>query len=109
VDLLRLDVGGSEMEALAGARKTIVHHLPTLAVALYHTPNDLLTIPAFLDDLPVELDLFLDDVTLNCTGTVLFARPRAGTRGSLTGEHTINASERRRTIGPRAARRRGLA
>ena len=40
VNFLKLDVEGSEVEALEGARETIQTWKPTLAVALYHKPGD---------------------------------------------------------------------
>jgi FkbM family methyltransferase len=47
-DLLKLDVEGAEIEALTGAREMIRQARPILAVAVYHQPEHLWTIPFLL-------------------------------------------------------------
>jgi FkbM family methyltransferase len=42
---IKLEVEGAEMAALAGAARLIREHRPRLAVAVYHKPDDFLTIP----------------------------------------------------------------
>jgi hypothetical protein len=41
---IKLDIEGSEKEALNGAIKTIKKNLPKLAISIYHRPNDLFEI-----------------------------------------------------------------
>jgi FkbM family methyltransferase len=48
VDLIKLDVEGSEMNVLNGARESILKYRPKLAISLYHRKEDLLGIPEFL-------------------------------------------------------------
>jgi FkbM family methyltransferase len=48
VDLIKLDVEGSEMNVLNGAKKSILKHRPRLAISLYHRKEHLLEIPEFL-------------------------------------------------------------
>lgn len=81
VDFVRLDLDGTELQALIGARKTVLTHRPTLAVSLYHRHEDIVTIPAYLDDVAPDFDFFLDDVTLHGKGVILFARPRPDLHG----------------------------
>jgi len=50
--LIKLEIEGSELAALKGARQTIVRHRPKIAVAAYHRPRDLTT----LLDCMLELD-----------------------------------------------------
>jgi len=38
-------VEGNEMDALTGAKETLVKYKPRLAVCLYHKPSDMWTIP----------------------------------------------------------------
>jgi len=47
---IKLDVEGWELEALKGAQKIIISHLPKLAVCVYHKPDDLWKVPLFLND-----------------------------------------------------------
>ena len=48
VDLIKLDVEGSEMNVLNGARDTIVQWRPKMAISLYHRKEHLFEIPEFL-------------------------------------------------------------
>jgi len=48
VDLIKLDVEGSENNVLDGARKSILKHRPTLAISIYHRKEHLLEIPEYL-------------------------------------------------------------
>jgi FkbM family methyltransferase len=48
---IKLDIEGSEPDALEGARKTIMTHRPKMAVCAYHAPDHLWRIPQMLNDL----------------------------------------------------------
>lgn len=50
VDLIKLDIEGSELPALCGARRILSTYRPDLAIAGYHRPLDLVEIPRFFDD-----------------------------------------------------------
>ena len=45
---IKMDIEGSELQALKGAEKTISTNRPYLAICLYHRKNDLLNIPNYL-------------------------------------------------------------
>ena len=50
VDLIKLDIEGSEIEALKGAIMTIRTYKPLLYICIYHKQEDLYEIPLFIND-----------------------------------------------------------
>ena len=48
VDMLKMDIEGSELNALQGAMKIIIKNNPILAISIYHKFEDLADIPFFL-------------------------------------------------------------
>lgn len=75
VDFIKLDVEGSELKALRGARATLLRFRPRLAIAVYHRVDDLSAIPAYLTGLDVGYRFRLGHTTMNAEETVLFAFP----------------------------------
>jgi len=59
VTLLKMDIEGSELEALKGARNTIIANTPCLAVSLYHRPEDFYTIPQYVYSLNNSYKFYL--------------------------------------------------
>ena len=51
---IKMDVEGGEMDALAGAKETLVRYKPQLAICLYHKPSDMWTIPEFIREILPE-------------------------------------------------------
>jgi FkbM family methyltransferase len=80
VDFIKLDIEGAELMALKGAARTLREFRPRLAVALYHSLDDFICIPAFIDSLEADYELRLDHFTIHSEETVLFARPRGSRR-----------------------------
>ncbi|UCV19778.1 FkbM family methyltransferase [Ferribacterium limneticum] len=77
VDLIKFDIEGAEIPALEGARKTILKFRPRLALCLYHSWDDVITIPKFLDSLGFEYEYEFKWVQLSLgTEGVLLATPR---------------------------------
>ncbi len=52
-DFVKLDIEGSELQALLGGHDTIRKYRPKLAIALYHKPEDIVDIPKFIHNLDV--------------------------------------------------------
>ncbi len=73
VDFIKMDIEGSELAALEGARDTLKRFRPKLALSAYHKPEDLHVLPQYLADLGVGYRLFLDHFSNHFEETVLFA------------------------------------
>jgi len=73
VTMIKMDIEGSELEALKGARKTILRDKPKLAICIYHKPEDMVTIPLFIRGLVPEYKLYVRHHASDQTETVLYA------------------------------------
>lgn len=74
ITFIKMDIEGSEMNALRGAVKTIAKNKPRLAICVYHKPEDILEIPAFILSLVPEYKLYLRHYSnYFATETVLYA------------------------------------
>jgi FkbM family methyltransferase len=78
VDLIKLDVEGAEPNVLCGAEKTIRTFRPRLAISIYHSEDDLLRIPQYIQELDCGYTLTLDHFTIYNEETILFAHPPQG-------------------------------
>jgi hypothetical protein len=59
VDFIKMDIEGSELNALKGAQNTIRKYKPILAICLYHRKKNLLTIPKYIHSLCPEYKFYL--------------------------------------------------
>lgn len=73
IDFIKMDIEGAELNALRGAEKTLKRFRPKLAISVYHKPDDLMTIPKYLDALNLGYQLYLEHHTIHGLETVLFA------------------------------------
>ncbi len=73
--LIKMDVEGYEMDALLGARDTIVQSKPKLAISIYHKPSDLLDIPRFIKSCCPDYKLFLRAHKSLSIDVILYAIP----------------------------------
>ena len=58
-DFIKLDVEGAEMQALLGARETILRDRPELLVSLYHRSEDVFALPLLLSEICDQYDFYL--------------------------------------------------
>lgn len=70
--LLKIDVEGDELKVLTGAAETIRTHAPRIAVACYHSAEQIFHIPRLILDLNPQYRVFLRHYTESFTETVLF-------------------------------------
>jgi FkbM family methyltransferase len=73
--MIKLDVEGSELAALEGARGAIEKGRPILAIAAYHRASDLWRIPRWIDDLGLDYELYVRHHTELAFETVVYASP----------------------------------
>lgn len=73
VTFIKMDVEGAELEALIGAKKTICAWKPKLAISIYHKPEDLIELPAYINKLNPDYRLYLRHYKNTPGDTVLYA------------------------------------
>ncbi|MDR1371650.1 MAG: FkbM family methyltransferase [Dysgonamonadaceae bacterium] len=71
---IKMDIEGSELEALKGAEKTIIANAPKIAVAMYHRSNTFYTIPKYIKSLNPKYRFWIRHYSpLYAYETVLYA------------------------------------
>lgn len=73
IDFLKLDVEGSEIDALRGAVSSLHRFRPKLALSIYHRPDDFFQICDFVHDLGLGYKFYLGHYTIHDEETVLYA------------------------------------
>jgi len=72
---IKMDVEGSELDALKGARQTILSNKPKLAICIYHMQRDFIEIPKYIHNLVPEYKLYVRHHSFSINETVLYAIP----------------------------------
>lgn len=75
ITFIKMDVEGSELESLKGAKNTIKKDKPKLAVCIYHKPEDMITLPLYIKSLVPDYKLYLRHHSNGAGETVLYAMP----------------------------------
>lgn len=73
VTFIKMDVEGSEMETLMGAKESILKYKPKLAVCVYHKNEDLWKLADYVLQLNPEYKIYLRHYTTCSYETVLYA------------------------------------
>ena len=79
IAFIKMDVEGSELEALKGAAHVIQRDMPVLAISAYHKQEDLITLPQFIAGCKNEnfkYDIFLRHHGCTVPELVLYGIPR---------------------------------
>lgn len=70
---IKMDIEGSEMAALKGAKNIIIRNKPKLAICIYHKPEDYYQIPLYLKSLVPEYKFYVRHHFYGYSETVLYA------------------------------------
>ena len=73
VTFIKMDVEGAELQALKGARNSIITYRPRLAICIYHKPADILEIPLYLQSLVSDYKFYIRHYSNHEIETVLYA------------------------------------
>lgn len=73
VTFIKMDIEGSEYDALKGASQIIIDQKPRLAISVYHKDDDIITIPQLLLSLRPDYKFFLRHYSLLSNEIVLYA------------------------------------
>jgi FkbM family methyltransferase len=73
VTFIKMDIEGSEYQAIQGARKTIEKYRPRLAICIYHKPEDIWELPALIHEIDPTYKFYLRHYSFNSAETVLYA------------------------------------
>jgi len=85
VDMIKMDIEGSELKAIKGAAETLKRFKPKLAISVYHRGEDCVSIPLFIESLKLGYMVYLRNFTPFYLETILFAttKPQKGSNPSL--------------------------
>ena len=76
IDLLKLDIEGSEAMALRGARRLIAEGRPIICASLYHKPEDVWDLLLLIAGIVDDYDYYILQHMFNTFESVLYAVPR---------------------------------
>lgn len=75
---IKMDIEGSEMDALRGGLDIIKRCVPKLAISIYHKHYDLFEIIEFIDSLNLGYEFYVRHYTRTLADTVLYCIPDMG-------------------------------
>jgi len=77
VSFIKMDIEGSELEALKGSKHIIMQYHPRLAISIYHKPEDIVSIPSYILHLYNHYRFIIRVYSSDGLETVLYAIPNA--------------------------------
>jgi FkbM family methyltransferase len=72
---IKMDIEGSELNALEGAKKTIVRNRPILTICIYHSNEDMLSIPEWMVDNLTDYKFYCRHHSYFIQDTIMYAIP----------------------------------
>ena len=75
VDFIKMDIEGSELEALKGATNVIKKCKPQMAICIYHKPEDILDIPSYILDILPDAKFYIRHKNVYLYDTILYVVP----------------------------------
>lgn len=75
VSFIKMDIEGSELPAIEGAKETILLNHPRLAISVYHNAGDFWQIPKKILDIRNDYQIYLRHYTESIYETVMFFIP----------------------------------
>lgn len=73
IDFIKMDIEGAEVQALLGAKETIIRYKPNLAICIYHNIEDYIEIPLLIKSWNLDYDYYIRHHTVADTETVFYA------------------------------------
>ncbi len=73
--LIKMDIEGTELKALYGAKKVIEKFTPILSICLYHKPEDIIDIPIYLMNLQLGYKFYMRRYDKGFRELILYAIP----------------------------------
>lgn len=70
---IKMDIEGSEYQAMLGARASIQAYKPKLAISIYHKPEDILLLPSLIKSFDPSYRLYLRHYSNSYTETICYA------------------------------------
>lgn len=73
VSFIKMDIEGSELEAIKGCKEHIKRDKPILAICVYHKPEDIVDIPLYILSLRSDYRFMMRHYSTKNSETVLYA------------------------------------
>lgn len=75
IDFLKLDIEGSEADALKGGKNLLLYSRPVISMALYHKPGDIWELPLLVNQLVTDYKFYIRQHHNNSFESVFYAVP----------------------------------